>query len=582
MIAVAFGCAARERPLFEIGNVLGLTPGPIPLNRSIVLQFRGGLVDPASIHGGGIVIEEESGRSRGLVPGRFEVTNDNRVAFHPRLASMANLSDGGLLPGRRYRIVVRGFPSAAGVRSTTGQVLSRSMAVSFVTAASGRELFEDFNAGVRPVMTTDHPVDFDGVGPAEVHIESGTRLVLQMNKPARPDGIRKENFIVRTGVRGEFTIPLELRLFNDAIPPRIELEAKTPLDPGTSALVELSPNITDLGGAPFQGPLTPRFVWVAESRAFVPAVLIQEFLGMPDPSAAGSGSPSPAQTAGAAAATAAWAGDGRATVHFPAIAASAPDGIVHFAPDQVLPVRVASLSMSFPPGSQFKAVSGTVLSSQKNLNMDSMIKLQKDGAPVPQTDGVPPGFDLAIIAAGNLSVGGAIQGSGTVLLAAGGTVTITREARLKVKSLRIVAPAGFTILGDVPAEREVTRTPLADAQSIASPESLIYEITSPWQRAGTGMFSVGNVDWVGDPGAAKISILLRSARALPNSGALVDPTTVSNWTDRLEDVPAGDRLQFKLQFEIPPQAPGRPFRIPFVDRVSITTRRQDPGMEKPR
>ncbi|MBI3819135.1 MAG: hypothetical protein HY286_10625 [Planctomycetes bacterium] len=565
------GCNKSSNEKFELEGFLVDEKAPIPLNRSLIFQFRGGLIDPASVQAGGIKIEEDnapavSGGKRAI--GKFEVSNDNRVVFTPRLASKPDLTDGGFLPGKRYRVVIGGFPHASGIRSTLGNTLEASRVFHFSTIAEGRDLFDDPAAPQRAAVTTDHGVDFGTNGIAEIHVESGARLILHITKPLRPDTVVASNFTVRTGLRGELKLPFEVKLFNDEPGARVEFEMKTPPDTTYPALVEIDPAVTDLGGGGLNGPLGSRFLWVTEQRNVVPSPVIQEFLSSVEFEKD--------DTNDNRGAHAAWQGDGRLSVHFPRLAGDGSDGAVSLTGNGTIPARVQATKLDIPKAAQVKAVSGTQLSSQGNISISGSLRIVKDedaAIPGDYDLGIPPGIDVLVVAGGDLEIDGSIQGAASVLLAAGGSVRITKDARLKCKNLRVVAPAGALIEGDVPSNQIISRTPLPQAQSIWIRENILYQSISPWQRAAGSNVTFGNPQWFGDSGSARIRWMFRSAKSSANTPNQVETGTISEWMGAPEDLPAGDRIQFRVEFEIPKTTTEKPLKLPFVDRLVIPTRR---------
>ncbi|MHC4924993.1 MAG: Ig-like domain-containing domain [Planctomycetota bacterium] len=112
-----------------------------------------------------------SGRGFGVQSfGDLRVSGE-RLTFHPRVPSLANLSDAGLRPGADHRIVLDGLQTRA------GQVLRRTVTARFRTAGQGDPgLFTDraYLDTPPPTVVTSVPVD----GAMDVHPESPLVVVL--------------------------------------------------------------------------------------------------------------------------------------------------------------------------------------------------------------------------------------------------------------------------------------------------------------------------------------------------------------------------------------------------------------------
>ncbi|MFN0207532.1 MAG: hypothetical protein ACKVS6_14595 [Planctomycetota bacterium] len=563
------GCKEKAPETFRLDAFLTDDSKPIPLNRPLIFQFRGGLVDAASLHGGSIQIEDVSGTvpGRPSADGRFEVSSDNRVVFIPKVGSKADFSDGGFRPGRKYRVVVLGFPQVSGVRSTDGQVLEKRHVFYFTTIPSGRDLFEDQAASARAILTTDSPMEYGLNGIQQVTLDPGAKLKLISTKPLRPDTVVPANITIRTGPRDEHKLPIDVLLANEENGARIEIDLKIPLEAGTPALVEFDTSVTDLGGNVCQGPAANRFFWAVEPRGYFPGLMTQEFLH--------SNEQERPEVRDATIATATWRGDGKVCIHFPAIAADGRDGIVKWTDKFDAPQRVRAGRFIIEKTADVRVNSGSIFTAQTGITIEGRIRLQKNEITIRPEDvaaGVPSDSDLVIVAGGDVVLDGEITGAGNVFVAAGGAVWITRNARIKCKNLRIAAPAGVSIEGDVPPEREIVRNALPEVEKLQLSEHLIFRATSTWIRAASNHVLFANPQWLGDAGSSRMNFRYRSARSIAGQSG-VDPKSISNWMNRPEDLPAGDRLQFTIDFIISNSDSIQPLKLPFVDRLQIATRR---------
>ncbi|MEM6569115.1 MAG: hypothetical protein AAF957_11925 [Planctomycetota bacterium] len=100
------------------------------INRSIDVEFTAD-VDFATVSQTTLAVQDVQGRS---VLGTFALLEPTVVRFQPRCPTRDDLSDGGLQPGRTYRIVVSGLDGSASaptVRSTAGQLVETSRTTEF-------------------------------------------------------------------------------------------------------------------------------------------------------------------------------------------------------------------------------------------------------------------------------------------------------------------------------------------------------------------------------------------------------------------------------------------------------------------
>ena len=197
------GCSPRasEAVPLELLRFRQIDARSVCLNEDLDFFFSEPL-DRTSITAGSVRITDEAGRN---VLGTFRV-REALLSFQPALPCSKDLSDAGLRPGARYRVVLGGFPRPDGIRSRAGALLSATLVLSFETAAQGGEhpLFLDPFAGPNPLL----PVALD-LGP-------GDPIRLESKEALDPTTVSGEDFeLSRIGAarRAEReVIPLEARL----------------------------------------------------------------------------------------------------------------------------------------------------------------------------------------------------------------------------------------------------------------------------------------------------------------------------------------------------------------------------------
>lgn len=583
-------CHREPRESFRLESFLQADARNLPLNAALVWLFSEP-VDPASVQAGTIRVEEELGEGRVLPPatGRFEVIPGGRVVFTPTLPSRADLSDGGLRPGRSYRVTVDGFPRSSGLRSTLGRVLESRAVHRFTTAADPRAWFTDRSPGRGPFLKPDAEVHrvASGFGQvAAIVLDPSGKLVLLADEPLRPDSVVPEAFTLTQvdSVGVERRIPLDVRLQNrepdpwalsllpsgyDAEPigARIDLELKSPLDADALASLRIDESVTDLGGNALQGPFAGSFYLVSDSSGPASPSIVEDFLRQKEWESR--------DGTDRRVASATWAGDGTLTAHLPRAAALGSSGNFILR-GSAGTIQRRCVTLEVRSGETASVASGSILTAQVQVAVLGSLTVAKGSTPAfpgSLEEAIPPGFDLVLVAGGDLVIEGNLECSGSVLLAAGGAVRIGRGARVSATGLRVVSPAAPELNGELPAVREVVRSPLPDANVGALGEPIVYRATSPWIRTPLPSAKFGAVQWTGDHGSGRVRFSFRSARALAGSAAEVDPATISPWIESPEHLPSADRIQFRIDLEIPASPKEREIRRPFVDRLTIPARR---------
>ncbi|HKE02064.1 MAG TPA: Ig-like domain-containing protein, partial [Planctomycetota bacterium] len=535
----------------------------VRLNEPLVWFFDAP-VDPASIQGGGIRVVEEAASGEGKpVAGRFEVVQERRVRFVPRLASEPDLSDGGFRPGRRYAVVLDGFPRASGVRSTRGQVLDRTVRLRFAAipaTASDRSPFEDRTPERGPFLTPERLSPGD---PPTIIVDASGLVALESDEPIRPDTLESGAFTVRyVGNVGDSPgpSPVPPKLANREDGARIEIRLRVPLEPNTDALLEVSDRVTDLGGNPCEGPRTFHLIPDPESTR---RLLVEDYGEELETEAAGAA----VDTAG----TATCAGDGRLTVHWPRAAGDGHDGERAVAASGALPARLEATHLVVAEGATLSGESAARLASQAALVVEGRVAVKGASAalaPDPE-DGILAGYDLVLVAGGDLVVRGEIAADRAVLLAAGGAVHVTPDARIACERLVIVSPAAPNVAGQLPPRVETSRAPLPDGDRARLRVPALYRATSPWMRAGYDPMVLGAPEWRGSAAGSRVRLWLRGAPSFPSSPTRMDPTRVAPWTTRPSEVPPSEHFQLRVEVELVPGATDATATWPYVDRVEV-------------
>lgn len=196
---------------------LGLACGAAPNGRALeLLDFRQNELDSVGLNEELLFyfsndlergsVTSESARILGpegrVVAGR-RVVRGNALSFLPDLPCESDLSDGGLRPGERYRVVLGGFPRPDGLRSEAGAVLSASLLLAFETAEVGKSsLFLDPFLGPYPLI------------PDSTELEDGL-LVLECAEALDPSSVPGARFELSGFPAGAIEpelIPVQVRL----------------------------------------------------------------------------------------------------------------------------------------------------------------------------------------------------------------------------------------------------------------------------------------------------------------------------------------------------------------------------------
>lgn len=571
-----FACQPPAETPFDLTNFLQSGASAHPVNGELTWVFNQP-VDPGSVHGGGIRIAlADSPPGELLAAGRLDVLPNGRVRFLPVLPSRADYSDGGLRPGRKYIVEIIGFPRASGVRSSQGQVLSKSHRYEFTTAPLRQDstlaLLVDHSPWKGPVLSvygTGDPASSGGEL-ASVLWHRGAALELATDEPLAPHRVTADNFqligIDDRGGRRPIAL-LDPVLRNDSSSARIELRTVAPLDGYSAVSLEVSDRVTDFGGNPCRllDGRQPRFE-IIPAPSYAPSSIIEEFLYDHDRTGSEAFDPQVA--------TATWAGDGALRAHFPKAAGDGRDGAVTLRGELGTRMLQAS-SLESQASDDGRLVLPSSVGCAASLELRGSLSARREGAYEPaadRVDGLVGPWDLALVAGGDIHISGKITTPGTLLLVAGGAVRIAAGARIECTKLRIVAPAGMTLAGDLSAvkERELQRTPFPDAPSLRSRPTLRYVSASKWIRMGGRLVTLVGARAESAIGSGDVALRVRTARSLPAPNpetAAIDPRSATPWADPAERLPPGQWMQFQIEISLMRSGVGPELVFPVVDRA---------------
>lgn len=254
-------CAACQPPAEPKPDALVLrltrpeNADAVRLNEDLVFHFSAE-VDRASVTHDCVRITDETGRpARGRL-----VVEGQRVRFVPATVLAPDLSDGGYVPGARYRVEIAGFPRPDGLRSVDGAPLAATVRWSFRVVDVERDVgphFEDRDPErVRPLRLFPEPQavrksqrDENEKGTElRYELEPLDAIYLRCEEPLDPASLVDGAFALRSRLGTE--VRLRARLLEnepDAAfrPPPVRARSSAPPEAWQrelrAALVELTP-----------------------------------------------------------------------------------------------------------------------------------------------------------------------------------------------------------------------------------------------------------------------------------------------------------------------------------------------------
>ncbi|MFN0242809.1 MAG: Ig-like domain-containing protein [Planctomycetota bacterium] len=579
------------------------------LNEDLVFYFSEEL-DRASVTRGSVQIVSESGvdaRGRLVVEGK-------RVRFVPTPVLAHDLSDGGYLPGTRYRVEIRGFPSPDGLRGVHGEPLRATYRWSFrtVEVADPRRglIFDDRNPDKQSALRL-FPSPAAGE-PGGAFIGPRDAIYLACDKPLDPSTLRDEDFLLRPLAReGRRPVGLRARLIENQPEPHprarqagvrssaplefwererraalIELTPVEGLEPGDYLLTSSAPkmevgaSLRDFGGgragAAYVGSISIRVAdRVSDASA---GSLTEEFIdtrlrspvAVPDFDG-----------------TAYWGDTGRVELRYPAAAGDGSAGSFELEEHEAR-ADVHAIRLRLPKGRrcELSPKAGlVVLRAQGRLTIEG--DLARTLATTERDDmQFEPGESLSswmaraaphswtiLVAGGDLVIEGSVRTTTPLLLCAGGVIRVSGRVQAAQQQLFLLGEGGG--LSIEPAERSKAPPLVIDPPT----RNLLVEPIRFAVLSGLIPPRGGVARWLSAEASGSPSGRDRtgswSVRYVPELGpehARVAP--VHN--PRLFERPAPLQLWIELEVE-----PGVQWEPPYVDSVRLSWE-QSAGREAPK
>ena len=546
------------------------------LNEALIFHFSAD-VDPRSVTPESITIrplpkqgaDSRSTAKPSVANGRFDISG-TRVRFLPKLGTARDLTDGGLLPGTRYEVLMRGFPSPDGLRSIDGLPLGVSSRMVFETAEltePRQQIFDD----TTPVVGQPLRLDTRKLGRSK-------SVTLRCAEPIDPSTLEDGEFHLVNPEGGE-TVRLEPRLIeNDRVTgAKLELRPERRLTAGVYAFpADLVVSVRDYGSNPVWYPslIIGDQIQVLEEDERQ-TEYTEDFLGddslnrrspLPVPDSDGSAS---------------WIGDGRVTIRFPAAAGSGADGTCRLTgTDGRTDIHATRLSVVEGEQVELLSAPGLVtLRAQGTLSVKGSITRRCGReSEVTHARGETLSSWLqrarevdapwtVLIAGGDLVIDdlGSLDVDGPLVLVAGGSIRITGRVRAQERQLwRLGEGGGFR--SDQPASPLDLELDPPYLNPLREP--LTFRLLSQISPSGGGVerWIPAVVSKMDGSGLARVLFLpadLPLTMPLDTWGAVDDPT-------RLESKGAL-RLLFELRVD-PPVRQSRKLPLwdpPVIDSVTL-------------
>lgn len=506
------GCGAGGDRAVRVMRLEQMRPraaarGGVYLNEPLVLHFSSD-VDVSSVTRESLVVRPVGE----LEPakGRIEVVGE-RVRFMPELGVARDLSDGGLLPGTRYEVLVRGFPAPDGLRSTSGFPLAHSARCFFTTAELStprRQMFDDTTPASGAPLTL-----------RTTRLGGADSLVLECAEPLDPLTLVDGEFVLRSLERpADPGVPLDPRLVwnSQERGARLVLRPRRQLAPGRYALPQRADlSVRDFGGNAVWFPRlggghTIEVYEEGEALAHLSESFLdtQRLSAVPVPGVDGA---------------AAWTGDGRLTVRYPAAAGSGADGRVTLRGAEGRK-DLHAVRLEVPEAEEVELLSApglVVLRSQGRMVVDGRL-VRRSGT----GNAMNPGRGLELtaflgraaeltelgnepnwtvmVAGGDLIVRGEVLVEGPLLLVAGGRIVVTGRVRAQASQLWLVGRGGGSGLDVTASAVDLVIDPPYFNPLV---ESLTFGVLSvPLPFAG-GALRWGEAEVEADPGHGRFEVL---------------------------------------------------------------------------
>lgn len=598
-IALSACARASHVPIRELRHELTRPADAegVLLNEDLVFYFSEEL-DRSSVTRGSVQIVSESGvEARGRL-----VVEGKRVRFVPAPVLARDLSDGGYLPGTRYRVEIRGFPSPDGLRGVHGEPLRATYRWSFrsVDVADPRRglIFDDRNPDKQSALRL-----FPSPGAGErggAYIASRDAIYLACDKPLDPSTLRDEDFLLRPLAReGRRPVALRARLIENQPEPHPRarqpgVRSSTPLEvwerERRAAIIELTPveglepgdySLTSSAPRTEVGASLRDFGGGRAGAAYVGSILVRVADRVPD---AGAGSlteefidtrlRSPVAVPDFDG-TAYWGDTGRVELRYPAAAGDGSAGTIELEARETR-TDVHAVRMHLPSGRRCELSSEpglVVLRAQGRLVIDGdLVRTApaRDGA-LEFAAGESLSSWLArarahtwtvVVAGGDLVIDGSVRTTTPLLLCAGGVIRVSGKVQAAPQQLFLLGEGGGLSIefADRDRARELVIDPPVKNPLVAPIRFAVLSGLIPprgdvarWLSAEAS----GSPSGRGKSGSWSV----RYVPELGPSGARVEP--VDN--PRLFERPVP--LQLWIELEV---APGEEWDPPYVDSVRLS------------
>lgn len=606
--------APRTAPALGVAQFRQESAEGVLLNEPLVVHLSQP-VDPRSVTDAAVVVVADDG-----IPAEGELrVSGRRLAFVPRLPLDPGLDDGGLRPGRRYTLRLRGFPRVDALRSVDGAPLARTFVATFATAS-----IDDEGA----VLLDDAPERRARLAFERATAPAGEPWHVLADKAVDPRSLSDASFVLLSDAfasserPSQRTIPLRTRLVEaSAGHARIELmpldDSGLPrlLDQGEYPLILLPGAAVpkDFGGADVVGPWSTGSVANLVVEAAPPPPRGRRVIVTFATTALAS-----PRIVRDAVGQARWEGDGRVRLSCPRASGDGRDGSVVLAGEEDRShVRATDLELGRAADVTLSADGAIVLAAQGRARISGRLERRVQDAATGRSDdethqdwllrlresravGAPsneapfwlafePGETLSgflerarmdgvpitcIVCGGDLVVDGTIDVDGPLLLVAGGRVRIPGSVR--ASEAWITAPfarSGVNAwLEPLPIEVD---QPLANTlrrdqrwSIVTGPLRTGADFTRWAAYRATGY---APPDPVGDPqvldhGRSRYELLFIGSRP-DASGRLVETEPVEDLR-LLEDCPIA-RVRIDLVVEGIGAGPPVPWDPPWLDDVEL-------------
>jgi diadenosine tetraphosphatase ApaH/serine/threonine PP2A family protein phosphatase len=564
---VLCACPAAEGEPVRFVHLTQMSPRPdrrvgVYLNEPLEFNFSAD-VDPSSVTMESILVRDVV--SGAPASGYFEVTG-RQVVFLPTLGRERDLSDGGLRPGTRYEILIRGFPVLDGLRSVEGWPLAASglfhLETAQVTEPRG-QMFED-----------NTPESGDPLYTAPGPYSGEESLLVRCDEPLDPSTLVDGEFVLIPQRASDESIPLDLRLVSNSRDGGAELELRPRrlLAPGVYRLTTpVGTSIRDFSGNP---------VWYSPRPGQEPQVEISE-----------QGEERPAldmtflsdvmrsrHVVEDVDGTAHWNDSGLVTVRFPLSAGNGADGDVRLAgAESRRDVHATSMDLGAGEEAQLLSVPGlVVLRTQGKLRIDGTLRRRAG----PAEDSIDGSYDrgdglsawlgsaqvadsnwTVLVAGGDLVVEGEIDVDGPLLLAAGGRIRVTGRLRAQHDELWLVGGGGSGSQNQPASSADLVLDPPYDNPLVGQ---LRYAVLSTYLPSSGGVVRWAEPEVHAEErgGTYEISYLPAD---LPVDRPLTEWGAVNSPRDLLE----ADRLRVLVILTVGPSTGRTRWNPPVVDDVQL-------------